>query len=242
MKLDQGRNAYWSTAYGNLFSYVYPRYEAITGEQASELQGWFASFEAMLWSDGWEDPATGYSTWLHVESFIDHFLVYEISHNIDAYRLSTYFWKEPDDAGGLLHAGPVWDFDRAFGNVDYCSCQTTDGWIHASLDSCGCYGQFAEYWPRLLQDEAFTRQLRCRWEALRQDQLSDASLETTWLDLVAQVSAAEVRDHERWPVIGTYVSPNYFVGETWQEELDWMYSWLQQRVEWMDANLYGSCD
>lgn len=242
VKLDQGRNAYWSTAYGNLFSYVYPRYEAITGEQASELQGWFASFEAMLWSDGWEDPVTGYSTWLHVESFIDHFLVYEISHNIDAYRLSTYFWKEPDDAGGLLHAGPVWDFDRAFGNVDYCSCQTTDGWIHASLDSCGCYGQFAEYWPRLLQDEAFTRQLRCRWEALRQDQLSDASLETTWLDLVAQVSAAEVRDHERWPVIGTYVSPNYFVGETWQEELDWMYSWLEQRVEWMDANLYGSCD
>ena len=59
---------------------------------------------------------------------------------------------------------------------------------------------------------------------------------------MTQVSAAEVRDHERWPVIGTYVSPNYFVGQTWQEELDWMESWLLQRVEWMDANLYGSCD
>jgi hypothetical protein len=242
VKLDQGRNSYWTTPYGNMFSYVYPRYEVISSEQMSYIQSWFSSFETMLWSDGWDDPESGYPAWMQVESFIDHFIIYELSHNIDAYRLSTYFYKEADEDGGLLHAGPLWDFDRAYGNVNYCSCQNTDGWIHASLDSCGCYYQFAEYWPRLLQDPAFTTELRCRWESLRQDKLSDQALRTTWAELITQVEEAEVRDHERWPVIGTWVDPNSYVGNTWQEELDWLEEWLISRAGWLDSNLYGSCD
>ena len=157
-----------------------------------------------------------------MDSFIDHFILYELSHNIDAYRLSTYFYKESDEDGGLLHAGPIWDFDRAYGNVNYCNCEQTAGWIHSSLDSCGEYYQFAEYWPRLLQDEAFTTDLRCRWESLRQAQLSDVAIQATWQALVRYVTGAEHRDHERWPVIGTWVDPNSFVGATWEEEIDWM--------------------
>ena len=241
LKLDQGRNSYWTTPYGNHFSYVYPRYEAITSEQNSYIQSWFAEFESMFWGPSWNDPVNGYSAWIHVDSFVDHFILYELSHNIDAYRLSTYFYKEADEDGGLLHAGPIWDFDRAYGNVNYCNCQNTSGWIHDSLDSCGCYYQFAEYWPRLLQDEAFTTQLRCRWESLRQAQLSDTAIQSTWQGLVRDVTAAEARDHERWPVIGTWVDPNSFVGATWEEEIEWMDTWIQERTLWLDTYLPGSC-
>jgi hypothetical protein len=67
-------------------------------------------------------------------------------------------------------------------------------------------------------------------------------LSATWQDLIGQVEAAEVRDHERWPVIGVYVSPNFYVGATWQEELDWMSSWVLDRASWMDSNVPGSCE
>jgi hypothetical protein len=43
---------------------------------------------------------------------IDHHIVNLITKNPDAFRLSGYWHK---DRGGLVNAGPVWDFDRTMG-------------------------------------------------------------------------------------------------------------------------------
>ena len=42
------------------------------------------------------------------QSYIDYYLIQEISKNGDAYGGSTYLYKERN---GLLYWGPVWDFD-----------------------------------------------------------------------------------------------------------------------------------
>ena len=39
--------------------------------------------------------------------------------NVDAYRSSAYLHKDRDSRNTKLIAGPVWDFNLAFGNVDY---------------------------------------------------------------------------------------------------------------------------
>lgn len=50
-----------------------------------------------------------------VESLAKMYLINEWTSNMDASLTSTYFYKP---AGDKLYAGPVWDFDIAFGNND----------------------------------------------------------------------------------------------------------------------------
>ena len=241
VRVDQNRNDGWISAQGTLIDWIYPRADTITAQQDAYLRAWFDDFEAMLAAPGWDDPAAGYPRWIVTESFADHFLVNELAKNIDAYRLSAYLYKDADADGGRLHAGPLWDFDRAWGNVNYCDCQYASGWIIDGLTDAGYRYQYPGWWLQLLEDPAFQDQLRCRWEALRLAQLSDEALLTTIDELAAIVAAIQPRDDERWHTIGAQIEPNWYVGETWDEELDYLRSWLLERTAWLDANLPGSC-
>ena len=241
VRIEQHRNAGWDTAMGTPIDYHYPRYDDLSEEQDAYLRAWFDEFEAMLASESFADPAQGYPAWIQIDSWIDHYIINELSHNIDAYRLSAYLYKEPDDVGGLLHAGPLWDFDRAWGNVDYCYCYETEGYVIDSLTECGYPEQFPFWWSRLLEDDGFTDLLRCRWEALRQGPLSDDAILATIDAMVLQLSEAEPRDHERWGTLGEYVSPNYYVGETFDDEIQWMKAWILERTVFLDADLPGHC-
>lgn len=49
-----------------------------------------------------------------MESFAKYFVFSEFVADPDAYVTSWYFYK--DGSGDKIHAGPVWDFDAAFGN------------------------------------------------------------------------------------------------------------------------------
>lgn len=51
---------------------------------------------------------------IDVQSFVDYYLINEFSVNPDAYSSSFYMYR--DGEGDKIHAGPVWDFDLAFGN------------------------------------------------------------------------------------------------------------------------------
>ncbi len=35
--------------------------------------------------------------------------------------------------------------------------------------------------------------------------------------------------------------PNYFIGDTYQEEVNYLKQWLTGRLDWMDANIPGEC-
>ena len=50
------------------------------------------------------------------------------------------------------------------------------------------------------------------------------------------------RNYNRWPILGTYVWPNNFIGDTYQEEVDYMKNWLTGRLTWMDNNMFGTCN
>ena len=242
VRIDQNRNDGWSSALGTPIDWAYPRADEITAEQDAYIKAWFDNFEAMLLTEGWDDPTTGYPVWIVPETFVDHFIVNELAKNIDAYRLSAYLFKEADADGGRLHAGPLWDFDRAWGNVNYCDCQYTEGWIIDGLTDAGYGYQYPFWWIQLLEDPALQDQLRCRWEALREGLLSDGSLLATIDELAAEVAEIQPRDDERWGTIGTEISPNWYVGETWHEELDYLGAWLLERTAWLDANIPGSCE
>jgi hypothetical protein len=44
-----------------------------------------------------------------------------------------------------------------------------------------------------------------------------------------------VRNYQRWPILGSYVWPNWFIGQTYAEEVTWMKGWVEGRLTWIDS-------
>ncbi|MFZ5480017.1 MAG: CotH kinase family protein [Myxococcota bacterium] len=233
VKVDQHRSEGFDTSYGTPIDWAEPKLSEVTPDAARYILGWFDGFEAALLADGWEQA---WPAWIDADAWVDHWLLNELAHNIDAYRLSAYLWTDgPPPA--TLRAGPAWDFDRAWGNVNYCESWTTDGWIWDSLDRCGYAYQYPFWWERLREDPAFRDRLRARWDELRAGPLADEAIVARISELRAAALEAQPRDDARWGTIGEYVDPNWYVGETWDEEIRWLRDWALERAAWMDEHV-----
>jgi len=236
-----GQNEGWTSAHQIVWDHHYPRHEDITGEQDAYLQSYVDAFESTMLGPDFANPQLGYRAWIDVPSWVDFAIMQEISRNIDGYKKSSYYHKAADPDGGLLHMGPLWDFNIAFANVNYCDGWLTDGLVVYTNWCFAWPDEYTPWWERLMEDPAFTTDLRCRWEELRGDVLSMAHIDALIDEELAQLVEAEPRDHVLWPVIGEYLWPNYFVGESYTEEVDFLRGWIDARLLWLDGNLPGVC-
>ena len=94
---------------------------------------------------------------------------------------------------------------------------------------------------RMLQDTLFANNVRCRWSDLRTSILSDSNLMDYIDSMATMLAEPAVRNFNRWPILGVYVWPNNYVGNTYQEEINYMKNWILARTAWMDANMFGTC-
>jgi hypothetical protein len=58
--------------------------------------------------------------------------------------------------------------------------------------------------------------------------------------MATRLNESQIRNYNQWPIIGTYVWPNYFIGNSYQAEVDTLKWWIKQRFEWLDANIPGN--
>ncbi len=93
-----------------------PKYA--TENQVNYIADYMQEFQDAVQASDGVNKETGkhYSEYIDVDSFVGKYLTEEISRNYDGGVTSSYFYKKPDGEGGKLYAGPVWDFDIAFGN------------------------------------------------------------------------------------------------------------------------------
>jgi len=206
-----------------------PSTEDITPEQEEWLNNYINEFESVLYGSNFMDPVNGYAKYIDVDSFIDHHFIVEITKNIDGFRLSTYMFK---DRGGKINMGPVWDYNLSLGNADYLQGWIPSGWYYSQLGD-GDY----PWWRRLFEDPAFRLRYADRWFEFREDLLSSSQLLQDIEDTAALLDEAQVRNFERWRILGRYDWPNWFIAETWYEEINWMSDWLEQRLNWMDSQI-----
>ena len=221
------------------FLYDDPDAEDITPEQKTYITDYVTGFETALASDDFTDPTLGYAAYIDTESFIDFFLLNELSNNVDGYRLSTWLTKDKNEK---LKMGPIWDFNLAFGNANYCSGAATDVWTYRFNERCpGDTWQTPFWWYRLLEDPAFVAQLQTRWNTLRAGVLSEASITSTLDSYISLMEAdgAITANFETWSILGTLVWPNSFVGATYEQEADYLEDWIIERLSWMDAAIDG---
>jgi hypothetical protein len=219
------------------FLYEYPKAEDITIEQKTYISSYMANFEDALASDDFQDESLGYIPYIDVASFIDFFLLNELSNNVDGYRLSTFMHK---DKNGKLKMGPIWDFNLAFGNAGYCEGGETNVWAYKFNERCpDDFWLVPFWWDRLLQDPAFVAQLKDRWNSLRSGQFSEGSIIgkiDAYTDNLIEANAIN-NNFNTWPIIGEWIWPNNFVGNTYVAENDYLKNFLKDRLNWLDSNI-----
>ncbi len=217
----------------------YPKPQNISAAQRSYITAWMSDFERRLASEAFEDPLDGYGAVIDERSFVDFLLINEITRNVDGYRLSTYLYKDKDSKGGRLHMGPVWDFNLAIGNADYCQGDLAEGWSLEFEQYCPGDGFQGPFWyARLWTSYPFRAATAARWRTLRQSgsALSDEVLYGMYDSLAAVVSGEPARrNFERWPVLGEYTWPNAYVPSSHADALAFAKTFLRRRITWLDA-------
>lgn len=217
------------------YQYHYPKADEINEQQKVYIQNFMNEFESVMQTIDYDDPVHGYAKYINLDSFVDYFIVNEVCRNIDGYRLSTFMYKDRDSKGGKLIFGPVWDFNLSFGNADYYDGFNPNGWNLDLLMWQSAHDFHPPYWMKTLrEDETFKGKLYQRWQALRREELDLDSLLAEIDFLAGFLDEAQQRNFERWPILGEHVWPNAFIGDTYQEEIDFMKTWLEERIVWMD--------
>jgi len=245
IKVDKPYNVGWQVnvnppgGFGKAYyQFHYPKDDEIVPEQAAYIQNFIFNLESCLVSSNFADTLNGYAKYLNVESFVDHFLIQEFTKCLDNYRFSFYMHKKKDSDGGKLFAGPIWDFDLAFGNFGEGVWEEPWTTVNWNAEIPAWYRVF--WMKRLMEDENFQNKLKVRWIEIRHGAFSNSNIMEFIDQTVLRIEEALIRNFTRWPIIGQYVWPNYFVGATYEAEVDYLKNWILGRLDWMDVTLTGS--
>jgi hypothetical protein len=209
------------------YLYNFPADENLTAAQQEYIQSFMNAFEADVVNS------------IDIASAVDYFLLNEISKNVDAYRDHTLLYKDRDSINPKMFiTGPL-DYNNACGNIRAYNGTSVKGWLfdyvttpaNMSADSM----LVPLWWQQLFDDVTFTSALYKRWDALQNDVLNEDYVIEKLDSLYSLVDNDAILNFERWPVAGKPIEPNGKVGDTYDEDFDYLYLWMVDRLDWMRA-------
>ena len=219
---------------GMIYNFHYPKPSDIVPEQEEYIENYIYDFETIMMGNNISTNSTAYDSIINIDSFVDFILLQELAKNVDAYRLSSYIYKDKDSIDSRLTAGPIWDFNHGFGNCDYGQTWETNNWL-IEYDPTG--DPIAFWWERLWQDSNFQSKTSTRYTELRSNIFSEEHINSIIDSTISYLGDAINRNFTRWPLLGNYVWPNYYVFDSYEEEIDYLKSWIANRLAWMDSQI-----
>ena len=245
IKVDKPYNIGWQinvnppSGFGKAYyQYHDPDADEIVPQQEAYIQNFIFKVESTLVNSNFADTINGYAKYLDVASFVDYFLVSEFTKSLDSYRFSFYMYKAKDSDGGKLCVGPIWDYDLAFAN--YGEGAWEEPWKTSEWNA-EITAWYRTFWmKRLLEDDNFKNKLTARWIEIRNGVFSNNNIMSFLDQKIETIEEARIRNFTKWPIIGQYVWPNYFVGATYEQDVNFMKNWILGRLNWMDIELTGS--
>ena len=181
-----------------------------------------------------------------MESFVKYFVFSEFTADPDAYATSWYLYK--DGAKDKIHAGPVWDFDAAFGNMSW------GDWPEGFYAPGTMMGRF-EYTYEKFDSDSSERVCRYNKEKAVRETINISWLMCDFLEmpefreLAAEVYERDLRDKKDLIVAHIYEVAEMINdaarkdAEMWgkkdfDEEVEYLVWWVEKRFEFFDE-MYG---
>ncbi len=226
------------------FVYYDPKPEDLTTTQKAYLKDFIDSFETLLYSPGFKDRNQGYRTYLDAGSFVDYFILSELSRNVDAYKKSRFYFKDKDSNGRLIHSGPPWDYDWAWKDITenciHFNQIDGSGWAYR-VNDCDVDWVAPSWEIRLLEDDEFADQIHERYFSLRRTIMGETYLHHVIDSIAALLDDAQKRHYQKWQILGINVgTPEYGEQpETYSGEIVKFKNWINRRLNWLDENMVG---
>ncbi len=209
----------------NTISVVYPKGKNLNDNLAEEINLDFSAFEKALYSYDYDDDKLGYKAYIDVNSFVDFFIVNEVTSNYDAGNRSTFFYK---DLGGKFKTC-IWDFDAC--NDNYTLKTPTEGFHLVTRP----------WFSRLTLDEDFNEAVIKRYWDLRETYLSNEYLNNYIDNIIKYLGSAIDRNFEVWGY--TFEKDFHMLWDmernitSYEEAISQFKGALFDRIKWLDENI-----
>ena len=219
----QGYGGGWWGGSSTTFVHHYPKPEDITTAQHNYIHNVFNTLASKAGSHD-VSVTSGIPSVIDIPSFVDFMIMGEFSSNVDVYELSTFFHK---DRLGKLRAGPIWDYNLAYGHDEFGNRSLYYVWQFDNSDNVG-----PKFWKDLFNTSLFRCYLAKRWfELTEPEQPLNYDVLCARIDEIdAWISEGVGRDNQRWHQMNQHAS-----------ELQSMKTWIQNRIDWLNQNI-GSYD
>lgn len=189
-------------------------------EQFNYVKDFITTVDKALFSDNFADPDEGWQKYMDIDSFVDWYLINEISRNNDGWLWSSCYMNFK--RGEKLKMGPIWDYDLAFGNYSANGNYATDGfWIKT-----------ASWYQQLFKDPVFVQKVKERFAFFyshKEDILNDINMNALYLE------KSIVENDNRWKTLYTNPMWSYDVWGSYQNEVQWLKQWIYRRFEWLKS-------
>lgn len=192
--------------YGEKFTEVTSGFITDTGEHfalknpnhASEAEiayigGRMQEIEDAISAEDGRNPVTGkyYTEYIDLESWADKYLVEEITRNNGGGSTSSYFYKPQDELDTKVYGGPVWDYDKGYGNASGYNKNTQD------LAFLTLHMDYTSWFYYLYQHEDFVEMVKKEYREKFSDYLTVMADEKAD-EYLAQIEASAVLDQARF--------------------------------------------
>ena len=147
-RLESGEGNFTTDICNYLFTLKNPKEPS--GEELDYIKNYIQNIENLILSGD-----ESYKNYIDLDSFAKQFLIDKIVLNPDAMKMSSFYYK--DRNSDILKAGPLWDYDRAFGTSlpDYTASIESypDGmndWYMTLYQDEEFYNKLISYYKQLL--------------------------------------------------------------------------------------------
>lgn len=213
------------TSQGDCYTLQSPVYAS--RQQVDYIAGLMQEFQDAIEEADGVHPLTGkhYSEYIDVDSFVQKYLVEEITKNYDGGVTSSFFYKPGDSVSRKIFAGPVWDYDVVFGNCNLDRIAGNPRGITRLNDHV--YG--TDVFARLYEKEDFYDRMTEMYEEKAIPYLNDL-LERGIDKMVAESRRSAAMDSVRWEELEN----RYQYYEEYDNDIRYLKYFIEQRRDFLN--------
>lgn len=214
--------------------------EFCTENQMKYISTFMQGFENAIFSKDGIDQASGkhYSEFVDMDSLVSKYMIEEIAKNYDGNNSSMFFYKPADAQSTVAFAGPVWDYDSAYGSyAQERNKRVLDGsgfWINNATGK-------SFWWPALYKKADFKASVIARYQdtfkpalevllGMREDEKGILKSLDSYAQMIEESAAMNLI---RWPALKN-PSTVAKTGHTFEMNITYLKNFLQKRYTFLN--------